>query len=349
MPTKEATIRQTGPKSPRLLLVVSAVIVLLATVFGLMLHPGSQQGAGGKMESIRLGSLALETSSLILIAEDQRFFTGNGLDVSIQYYDTGLGTVNALLNSEVDIAGPAAEYVLVGKLFSNEKIRTIGSIDKVDYQSIIGRRDCGINSVPDLKGKQIGVIRGTIQEFYVTRFLDLHGISTSDVAFVDIALSQAVDSIVNGEIDAVITVPPYTDTILDTLGSGAALWPTQNSQMTQQLAICRDEWISQHPQLIERFLEALRQAEEYIGGRPDQAKAILRKKLDLTDADVARIWSQNQFSLSLDRSLVLAMEDEARWMMRNNLTLEKQMPDFADYIYEDGLKAVKPEAVHILR
>jgi hypothetical protein len=43
------------------------------------------------------------------------------------------------------------------------------------------------------------------------------------------------------------------------------------------------------------------------------------------------------------------MEDEARWMIRNNLTTEKQVPDFLDYIREDGLKAVKPEAVNIIR
>jgi NitT/TauT family transport system substrate-binding protein len=43
------------------------------------------------------------------------------------------------------------------------------------------------------------------------------------------------------------------------------------------------------------------------------------------------------------------MEDEARWMISNNLTQEKQVPDFLNYIYEDGLKAVKPEAVKIIR
>ncbi|KCZ71448.1 hypothetical protein ANME2D_02178 [Candidatus Methanoperedens nitroreducens] len=38
-----------------------------------------------------------------------------------------------------------------------------------------------------------------------------------------------------------------------------------------------------------------------------------------------------------------------RWMIRNNLTSEKQMPNFFSYIYRDGLKAIKPEAVNIIR
>jgi NitT/TauT family transport system substrate-binding protein len=43
------------------------------------------------------------------------------------------------------------------------------------------------------------------------------------------------------------------------------------------------------------------------------------------------------------------MEDEARWMIKNNLTTEKTVPDFLDYIYVDGLEAVKPEVVSIVR
>lgn len=64
---------------------------------------------------------------------------------------------------------------------------------------------------------------------------------------------------------------------------------------------------------------------------------------------MAAVWDKNQFSLSLDQSLILAMEDEARWMIKNNLTNEKNVPNFLDYIYEDGLKAVKPEAENVIR
>jgi hypothetical protein len=43
------------------------------------------------------------------------------------------------------------------------------------------------------------------------------------------------------------------------------------------------------------------------------------------------------------------MEDEARWMIKSGLTTEKQVPDFLNFIYVDGLKAVKPEAANIVR
>ena len=36
-------------------------------------------------------------------------------------------------------------------------------------------------------------------------------------------------------------------------------------------------------------------------------------------------------------------------MISNNLTTEKQVPNFLDYIHEDDLKAIKPESVNIIR
>ena len=55
-----------------------------------------------------------------------------------------------------------------------------------------------------------------------------------------------------------------------------------------------------------------------------------------------RVWPENHFSLTLDQSLVLAMEDEARWMIKNNMTHATVVPDFGNSIYPDTLDAVKP-------
>jgi hypothetical protein len=43
------------------------------------------------------------------------------------------------------------------------------------------------------------------------------------------------------------------------------------------------------------------------------------------------------------------MEDEGRWMINNNLTSAKNIPDYRDYIYTKGLEEVMPESVNIIR
>jgi NitT/TauT family transport system substrate-binding protein len=61
------------------------------------------------------------------------------------------------------------------------------------------------------------------------------------------------------------------------------------------------------------------------------------------------VWKQNQFSLSLDQSLILAMQDESRWLISNNLTNATSIPNFQNYIYIGGLNSVKPQSVNIIR
>ena len=96
-------------------------------------------------------------------------------------------------------------------------------------------------------------------------------------------------------------------------------------------------------------MKSLAQAEDHIAGHQDEAKAIVKKRMNFDAPYMEMIWPRYQFALSLDQSLITAMEDEARWMIKNNLTRERTIPDFTNYIYIDGLKAIKPEAVKIIK
>jgi NitT/TauT family transport system substrate-binding protein len=113
--------------------------------------------------------------------------------------------------------------------------------------------------------------------------------------------------------------------------------------------MARNDWIAGHPKTLNLFLKSLAQAENFIIGNDEAAKAIVQKQVIYNDKEMQVFWSENQFPLSLDQSLITAMEDEARWMISSNLTTEKQVPNFSDYIYEDALKAVKPDAVNIIK
>lgn len=320
---------------------VVMTLVLLLIVLGLW-------SCSRQMDSITIGNPPFESGALIYIAQDQHFFTGNGLKVVIKDYDSGLAAVNGVLKNEVDMAG-AAEFAMVGKAFKREKLRVVGILDRFQFVYLIGRKDRGIGTLSDLKGKKIGVPRQTIAEFYLGRFLNLHGMNLKDVARVDVRPSRAVAAIADGNIDAIVYYEPYAHAVKERLGSNGISWPAQSSQPTYGMVVCREDWIARHAKRVSRFLRALVQAEEYVIHHPAEAKAIVQKTLHHDDAYMATIWPQHQFSLSLDQSLILAMKDEARWMISNNLTQEKQIPDFINFIYVDGLKAVKPEAVKIIR
>ncbi len=51
----------------------------------------------------------------------------------------------------------------------------------------------------------------------------------------------------------------------------------------------------------------------------------------------------------LDQLIVIALEEEARWAIREGLTDKKKVPNYFDFIYVDALEEVNPEAVTIIK
>jgi NitT/TauT family transport system substrate-binding protein len=53
--------------------------------------------------------------------------------------------------------------------------------------------------------------------------------------------------------------------------------------------------------------------------------------------------------VTLPQALIIAMEDEARWRIENKLTDKTTVPNYLNFLYLDGLEAVSPEAVTVIR
>jgi NitT/TauT family transport system substrate-binding protein len=158
-----------------------------------------------------------------------------------------------------------------------------------------------------------------------------------------------VDAIIRGSLDCVVVWNPFARQIIKEMADNATVLRVQSDQPAYAVAVAQNDWLTAHEEIIKRSLKAIAQAELYVINHPSEAKAIVQKRMNYDDAFMETVWSENQFSLSLDQSLITAMEDEARWMVKNKLTSERQIPDFLNYIYVDALKAVKPEAVSIIR
>ena len=80
--------------------------------------------------------------------------------------------------------------------------------------------------------------------------------------------------------------------------------------------------------LIDRFLKAIVQAEDFGVNHQEKAIVIVAKTLNYNSEYVTTVWSDYQFSLSLDQSLLLAMHDEAQWLISNHLTNATNVPNF---------------------
>jgi NitT/TauT family transport system substrate-binding protein len=303
---------------------LGVVVVALGAAIVLWLRP--PKGYLGKVERISFGNVPSGSVDLILIAREQSFFAANGLRVDTKEYSHGMATTDALLKGEVDMAW-SSEFPLVRGAFAKDKFSIITVSSRFTNQYLFCRKYRGIATAVDLRGKRIGIPRNTIAEFYLGRFLELHGMATRDVTLLNVGEKESIDALFSGRADGAITWEPYSHQVRARLGDDAVVLPVQNNQPGYGVIICRNDWIRSYPKVVISFLRSLAQAEEYLICNPIGVKAIARK-LNYDDVSMEATRLEVQFSLSLDQSLITAMEDEARWMIKNNLTSEKTVPIF---------------------
>jgi NitT/TauT family transport system substrate-binding protein len=326
--------------------IIIAIIAIIAIGFGAWYLSNPPTASPGMTEPLIIKATVQELGGLLYIAEDGGFFARNGLNVTIVYCDTGLACVNSMSDGEAEMAA-SSEYPVVGIVLKQKNISVIGSIDKYQGQYIVGRRDRNIQKAADLRGKKIGVARGTITEFYLGRFLYVNNIGLQDIIFVNVRPTQYSDSIGNGSVDAVIVPQVYLMPVEERLGSNAIIWQAQSNQNAFGVLTCRNDWIVGHSDTINKLIKSLVQAEDCVLSHPNESEYILKKRLNYSEKYMDTVWPQQQYYLTLDQSLVSAMEDEARWTIANNLTSAKTVPDFTYYIYTKGLEKVKPDALDI--
>ena len=328
-------------------IVISAALLIAVVILSSFIYLASQKQYTGNVQSITLGIYPSEYNSLIYIANDQHYFSANGLEVTLKSYPSGATAVHGMLTGEVDIA-TASEFVIANNALQNASLYALGTVSKYLNVYLIARTDTGINGLSDLEGKKVGLSIGTANQFFLGRFLEINGLNQSKVNLVNLNFAETPNALANGTVDAVVTNPPYTNQIQTLLDNKTQVWQLQSNQYGYFEATCSKNWATTHPDLIERFFKAIVQAESFNINHQDQAIALVAKDLNNTETYTASIWGDYQYSVGLDQSFVLLMQEEGRWLIRNNLTNATSIPDFLNYIDANGLKSVKPQAVNIL-
>lgn len=316
--------------------------------FGRNILPKKTAQYSGHIEKVRVGvaEAGAQFSSLIVVAARQGFFKDNGLDVTLSHETSGVNGIKSLLSGQQDII-TASDFAFVNSNMSNTSLRIIASIDKANEVEVIARKDKGIGTAIDLKGKRIGVVPQTAADFVLVRFLLYNNLSKKDIVTVNLTYENMQQSIVDGKVDAVIVNDPWAYNIKKTIGKNAISWDAQYGQALVFNAIATEGYIRANPEVIERFLTALISAEEFAASNPDIAKQNVLDEFKLDKEFLDQSWPKNNLAVSLDQSTVFTLESQARWLI-SNMFPKNSMPNFLDRIYIDGLKKISPNRVTII-
>jgi NitT/TauT family transport system substrate-binding protein len=169
------------------------------------------------------------------------------------------------------------------------------------------------------------------------------------VEVVDLKAQEIPDALTRGDIDAASTFNPYVAFTQKKLGDRMVAFRDKDLYTYHFNVVSTQEFIRKNPDKVRKVLAALVRAEEFVRGNPAEAQKIVSDFSGIEPGIVRDIWADASFTVTLDQSLILALEDESRWAINGGLIGAREVPNYLDFVYIEGLKTVKPEAVSILR
>ena len=302
----------------------------------------------GPVEDITVAVSKLEATTLVRIALENGYFEEYGLNVTMTEQDLGKFSLKEVLEGKADIA-TVAETPVMKESFKREDLRILATIHSSSTNvKVIARKDHGVNTSQDLKGKKVGTTVGTVGEFFLFSFLLFSGLSVKDIELIDEKPTVLVEALQTGEIDAFALREPYVFRAQEKLGDTVVVFSRDDVYTATFNLVALSDFVENEPQLVKRFLLALLQAEKFVKSNRTESIDLISKDLQLDREYLNITWNQSKFTLTLDQSLVMTMEDEARWLIKSGLSDKQEVPNYLDYIYFDALEEIKPEAVTII-
>lgn len=284
-------------------------------------------------------------SATLYVAHEKGFFKQEGLHVTLKNYAAGIDAMNAALNGKTDF-GTVADTPLAFAGLQGKRISIIATIgDSRNYVKIAARKDRNISGPEDLQGKTIGVMSNTSSEYFIYSFLNFNGIKKESVRIVDIKAENIADAIARGDIDAVAIWEPYLSLLEKRLGTNAIILENNYIYQLYWNIVAARDYVRRNPETIRRLLAALIQATEYIAVNPVESREITARNIGKERIALDDYF----FDVYLDQSLIVNLENQARWAIGSRLTDKREVPNYLDMFSTEGLRSIKPEAVSVIQ
>ena len=165
---------------------------------------------------IRLGNLKLAHFGAISYIKE--IGPKCGIKVEESTFAKGLDIMQAMIAGEIDIGATASEAAISGRA-KGVPIYIVAGF-ATGGARLVARPDAGIKSVKDLKGKKVGVTRGSIQEVLLAAELSQHGLSSADapgkdVQIIYLSYPDLNQALLGKNVDAIMQTEPQSSQALN--------------------------------------------------------------------------------------------------------------------------------------
>jgi NitT/TauT family transport system substrate-binding protein len=299
-------------------------------------------------EPLRIAVSQTPLSLPFYVADSLGYFVNEGLNLQMHDVVGGHRAMKQLQEGKADLA-TSSEAVVMFNSFQGNNFAVIASfVSSDDDVKIITRADTEINHPKHLAGKLFGTVTGSASHYYLETLLLLNGINANEVRVRNLQPEDMATALKNREVDAIAIWEPYPFKALNAVPGAKMLTKSSVYRLTFNLVVHKKHLGARDVELV-KILRALDRAEQFINNHPQEAKAILLKRLKLDQTFIDWIWPSYNYHLTLDQSLLTTLEGEARWARQEGLVKGDKSPNYLTFIYDGPLRKANSAAVSIIK
>jgi NitT/TauT family transport system substrate-binding protein len=274
---------------------VAVSLLLVSSVAAACSSAKSTKSGTLEKTTITVASLPLLDAAAIHIAQDQKFFTAEGLTVKIEPVAQSLAALPALKNGQVDVIA-GANYVTFLQAYQQGtlKLKIIADAAAVapGFLQLLVLADSPVKQVSDLAGKTVAVnILNNVQSLTFNETLKAAHVDPATVKYRAVQFPLMDKALANHDVDAVLTAEPFGTVIQQKLqarmvtDAGAA----PNAGLPISGYISTDDFVTKNPKTAAAFQRAIEKAQALAAGDRKQVEKVLPGYAKVDAATAAKL------------------------------------------------------------
>lgn len=269
------------------------------------------------------------------IAEKEGLFEENGANVKLQWFDGYTASMEALAAGKIDAnCQTLNDTVSFAPDAVNGEVAVLVNDNSAGNDKIIADKE--IQSIPDLKGKDVAVEVGVVDDFLLSLALEEEGMSRSDVNIVDLETGSAAAAFVAKKVDAVGAFPPFWLTALEREGSHELISSAAFPGAIPDLLVTTQTLIDERPEQVQALVNTWFDILKFMDNNPERADEIMAERANVTT---------EKLQLFKEGTKFFSLEDNLEAFSQGNSM--KHMPyaaqDMADFMVNVGFIPEKPD------
>ena len=280
--------------------------------------------------------------SAYYVAQEEGLFKKHGLDVRINTGPSGSAMVSFLVNGQIESAF-GSEIAGVSNHNLDPNVVVVAQATRlVRWIAVVGRN---IDTLDQLKGKKVGIARGSGGEVFWLAMLDKLKLNAADYTVVNVEAPEMVAALERGNIDAYAVWEPWVTRGLAAVKNTKVL-KDQEGILEQGVYIYMNlGWIKKNPAQAEGFMRALVEATDIINkDRKRAAKDVSAFLKSLDPPMVEQLMTKLTFDMELSETTI-NMFRLAEGQLKQQGKLTKPL-DLGAFVYPDLMRKVQPAKVN---